>query len=238
MQTVDLNKIVLKPGDRVLDAGCGAGRHLCEAFRRKGIHVVGIDMNIADLTQARNTLRIMEKEGEGGQGCWGTFAADVTSLPFQDQSFDLVICSEVLEHIPEDGKAVREITRVLKDGHLLAVSVPRYFPESLCWAISKDYRNEPGGHIRIYRKQQLTRLLESQGFHCLRKERAHALHSPYWWLKCLVGHKNNDHRLVRLYHKFLVWDIIKRPWITKWLDYFLNPLISKSTVLYLKKEGY
>lgn len=238
MQTVDLNKIALKPGDRVLDAGCGSGRHLSEAFRRKGIDVVGVDMNIHDLTQARNTLRIMEKEGESGQGRWGTYVADITSLPFADQSFDLVICSEVLEHIPEDKKAIKEIIRVLKDGHLMAVSVPRYFPESICWALSKAYRNEPGGHIRIYRKQQLTHLLESHGLCCLSEDRAHALHSPYWWLKCFVGHKNDDHRLVCLYHKFLVWDIIKRPWLTQLLDYFLNPLISKSTILYLKKEGY
>ena len=238
MQTIDLNKIDLKPGDRILDAGCGAGRHICEAFRRKGIHVVGIDLNIKDLTQARNTLRLMEKEGESGQGHWGTYAADITNLPFRDQSFDFVICSEVLEHIPEDIKAVQEIIRVLKEGCLMAVSVPRFFPESVCWALSRDYRNEPGGHIRIYRKQQLAGLLESQGLHCLGTGRAHALHSPYWWLKCLVGHKNDDHRLVRLYHRLLVWDIIKRPWITHALDYLLNPLISKSTILYLKKEGY
>ena len=120
----------------------------------------------------------------------------------------------------------------------MAVSVPRYFPESVCWALSRDYRNEPGGHIRIYRKQHLTNLLESQGLHCLSEGRAHALHSPYWWLKCFVGHKNDEHWLVRLYHQFLVWDIIKRPWLTQFLDYFLNPVISKSTVLYLKKEGY
>jgi len=238
MQTVDLNKITLHPGDRILDAGCGSGRHLSEAFRRKGVHVIGIDMNVGDLTQARNTLRIMETEGESGQGRWGTYAADITDLPFRDQSFDFVICSEVLEHIPEDHKAVSEIIRVLKDGHFMAVSVPRYFPESVCWALSRDYRNEPGGHIRIYKKQQLTALLESHGLHCLGEDRAHALHSPYWWLKCLVGHKNDDHRLVRLYHKLLVWDIIKHPWLTQTLDYLLNPLISKSTVLYLKKEGY
>ncbi len=237
MLTVDFSKITLKPGARVLDAGCGNGRHLYEAFKQPGVKVVGLDMKSEDVTKARNMMRLMEKVGEGGEGVWGVFTGDITSLPFSDQSFDVVICSEVLEHIPDEAKAIQEITRVLKPGEILAVSVPRFFPELICWALSKAYRNDPGGHVRIYRKRELIRKLERAGLVCFDTGRAHGLHAPYWWLKCIVGLKNEDSRLVKLYHDFLVWDIEKRPWLTRTLDRLLNPFVAKSCVLYLKKVG-
>ena len=237
MLTVDFSKINLKPGVRVLDAGCGNGRHLYEAFKLPGVKVVGLDMKSEDVTKARNMMRLLEKVGEGGEGAWGIFTGDITRLPFSDQSFDVVICSEVLEHIPDEAKAIQEITRVLKPGEILAVSVPRFFPELICWALSKAYRNDPGGHVRIYRKRELIRKLERAGLVCFDTGRAHGLHAPYWWLKCIVGLKNEDSRLVKLYHDFLVWDIEKRPWLTRTLEKLLNPFVAKSCVLYLKKVG-
>ena len=237
MITVDFTRLNLRPGSRVLDAGCGQGRHLGEAFRRHGVNVVGIDKKHEDVIKTRNLLRLMQQEGQGGQGSWGVCMGDLTRLPFADQSFDVVICSEVLEHIPEDAAAIREVIRVLKPGEVLAVSVPRFFPESICWALSKKYRTDPGGHIRIYKKQELVRQLEQAGLTCIATGWAHALHSPYWWLKCFVGLDNQDSWMVRLYHKLLVWDIVKRPWVTRTLDTLLNPVIAKSCVLYLTKEG-
>jgi SAM-dependent methyltransferase len=237
MLTVDFSVLDLKPGSRVLDAGCGGGRHVSEAYRRRGVHVVGLDRNLEDITASRNLIRMMDHEEEGGGGAWMTMAGDVTRLPFADDSFDLVICSEVLEHIPEDDRAIAEIIRVLKPGERLAVSVPRFLPETICWALSKEYRNEPGGHIRIYRKRQLIDRLESAGVRCVGTGWAHALHAPYWWLKCLVGTGNKKSRAVNLYHRMLVWDIVNRPWLTRTLERWLNPLIAKSCVLYLIKAG-
>ena len=161
--------------------------------------------------------------------------SDITKLPFRDGTFDVVICSEVLEHIPDLPRAVSEIIRVLKPGRSLVVSVPRYMPERICWALSWDYHHEEGGHIRIFRKKELISLLEKAGTRCVDTAWKHSLHSPYWWLKCLVGHRNDDHPAVKAYHRFLVWDIMKKPLLTRALDKTLNPLISKSIVLYLKK---
>ncbi len=235
MLTVDYSKLDFAPGMRVLDAGCGAGRHLGEAFRRRGVDVVGIDMSMQDAVTARNTLRVMRAQHEDGGGSFRVIRSDITRLPFPDAVFDIVICSEVLEHIPAHKHAIAELVRVLKPGAPLVVSVPRYLPERICWALSEDYHSEKGGHVRIYRKKELTALLESAGTTCVDSGRAHALHSPYWWLKCLVGHKNDNALLVRAYHSFLVWDITKKPPLTRMLDRMLNPLISKSIVLYLRK---
>ena len=237
MLTVDFSKINLKPGVRVLDAGCGNGRHLYEAFKQPGVQVVGLDMKSEDVTKARNMMRLLEKEGEGGEGGWGIFTGDITKLPFSDHSFDIVICSEVLEHIPDEAEAIREITRVLKPGEIMAVSVPRFLPELVCWALSKTYRNEPGGHIRIYKERELIWKLEAAGLVCFDTGRAHGLHAPYWWLKCMVGLENENSRLVKLYHDFLVWDIEKRPWLTRILENLVNPFVAKSCVFYLKKAG-
>lgn len=161
--------------------------------------------------------------------------ADITKLPFADSSFDCVICSEVMEHIPDHEKALKELDRILKPQGTLAVSVPRFFTERICWFISWDYHNEEGGHIRIYKKKQLREMLTRQGFKCWKINYKHALHSPYWWLKCMVGLKKEDHLLVKYYRKFLEWDIMKKPRLVRMLEDFLNPIMGKSVVYYLKK---
>lgn len=237
MLTVDFSRLHLPKGSWVLDAGCGSGRHLSEAFRQRDVNVVGIDMSRKDADTANRMLNTMIGAAQDGGGIKLVSVGDITRLPFQDETFDVVICSEVLEHIPDHRQAVREIIRVLKPGKSLVVSVPRYLPERICWALSSDYHHEEGGHIRIFRQKELIDLLENAGARCIGTAWAHSLHSPYWWLKCLVGHKNDEFPLVKLYHRFLVWDIIKKPLLTRALDRVLNPVIAKSIVVYLKKGG-
>ena len=61
----------------------------------------------------------------------------------------------MLEHLPDDAAAMAELARVLRPGGTLAVSVPRYGPEVVNWALSDRYHRVPGGHVRIYRRRQL-----------------------------------------------------------------------------------
>ncbi len=122
MLTVDFSRLPLKAGMRVLDAGCGGGRHLCESFRTAGVDVAGVDLKWDDLCKARGYLNLMAGETSGR---WVVAQADVTKLPFADGSFDIVVCSEVLEHIEDNRTAVRELVRVLKPGGDLVVTVPR-----------------------------------------------------------------------------------------------------------------
>ena len=232
MLTVDFREIAQREGTRVLDAGCGSGRHLCEAFRTPGTAVAGVDLNWDDLRRTKGFLSSMSVENDGN---WIVARADVTNLPFADGCFDVVICAEVLEHIAENRAAVGELLRVLKAGGDLVVTVPRFLPERICWMLSSAYHREPGGHIRIYKKAELRALLGDGGASCRGIRYRHGLHAPYWWLRCLVGHKNETFPLVRAYRKFLEWDIIRHPPLTAMLDRILNPLIGKSIVFYLKK---
>jgi SAM-dependent methyltransferase len=172
-----------------------------------------------------------------GPGTGEVLLGDVTRLPFPDQFFDLVICSEVLEHLPDDATAIRELARVLKPGKNLVVSVPRFLPERFCWLLSRDYHESAGGHVRIYKKAELSSSLQAIGLKQWGFHFAHGLHSPYWWLKCLVGPTREDSLPVKLYHRFLVWDMMKRPWLSRALEKILNPVCGKSIVLYLRKPA-
>jgi SAM-dependent methyltransferase len=235
MITVSLKKLSLQSGDRILDIGCGAGRHVCACSRNAGIRVWGVDQCHADLIKARENLNF-EKAYGVSLGVWQLLSGDILHLPFPDNFFDLVICSEVLEHIIDDTAAMKEIIRVLKNNKNLVVSVPRNGPERICWALSNEYQNTPGGHVRIYRQNQLILRLESLGVKKWDSHHAHALHSILWWMKCLVGLSKDNHICVRYYHDFLVWDMIHKSRWVRLIENMLNPFIGKSLVLYFQKN--
>ncbi len=237
MITIDLDRLAIRPGAKILDVGCGSGRHAARAHECPGVFIAGVDLKLDDLRQARSRLDFHDSLGAHGGGAWGLSAGDARNLPFRRNAFDLVICSEVLEHIPDHEAAISELIRVLKPGGDLAVSVPRRLPERVCWALSREYAHEEGGHVRIYKKKALLRLLASFGLKRRDAHYAHALHTPYWWLKCLVGVSRDDSPLVRLYHRFLVWDMMKRPPATRALERLLTPILGKSVVAYFKLEN-
>lgn len=237
MITVNFDKINLKPGIKILDIGCGPGRHVSAFYSKENVTVIGADLNLNDLKEGTGRLEFHDRLGAHASGTWAFTCANITSLPFDDDTFDIVICSEVMEHIPDEKKAAAEILRVLKPGHDLVVSVPRFWPEKICWALSDEYFNANQGHIRIYKKKNLVRLIEESGSTHRASHHAHSLHSPYWWLKCFVGPTREDSKAVNLYKRFLTWDILDKPVLTKTLDKFLNPLMGKSLVLYFTKNN-
>ncbi len=235
MLTVDFDRLGLRAGERVLDMGCGAGRHAFEMYRR-GADVIAFDQDGDELAGVRELFDAMHQAGEVPAGAEADIKeGDALAMPFGDGEFDRVIAAEILEHIPADLQAIDELVRVLRPGGTLAVTVPRWLPEMICWKLSDDYHNTPGGHIRIYSDAELIGKLRNAGLVYDGRDYAHGLHSPYWWIKCAVGVKNDDHPIAKAYHRMLVWDIMKRPRTTRYAEALLNPLIGKSLVLYLHK---
>ena len=235
MLTVDFDRLGLRRGDRVLDMGCGAGRHAFEMYRRGG-DVIAFDQDGDELAGVLDLFGAMRDAGEVPDGAEADIKqGDALSLPFADAEFDRVVAAEVLEHIPDDEAAIAELARVLRPGGTIAVTVPRWLPEKVCWALSDAYHEVEGGHVRIYRGHELVARLEAAGLVYEGRDHAHGLHAPYWWLKCAVGVTDDRHPAVRAYHRLLVWDIMEKPLATRLAERALNPLIGKSLVLYLRK---
>ena len=135
MLTADYERLGLIAGETVLDLGCGFGRHAYEALRR-GAHVVACDLGFDELRQVRSIGDVMRADGElTNDVVLETANGDAMMLPFADGSFDRIIASEVMEHIDDDAGALAELTRVLRPGGVLAVTIPARLPERICWAI-------------------------------------------------------------------------------------------------------
>lgn len=217
----------------MLDIGCGEGRHVIHACLEHNILGTGVDLSMRDLNTAQE--RFEPFAAYNPQSCFSIQQADATNLPFADHSFDKIICSEVLEHIENYQAVLKEAHRVLKPKGILAISVPRAWPEKICWALSAPYHQVEGGHIRIFNARELRIDVEKLGFKHERRYWAHALHSPFWWLKCLWWDSQDSSRIIKLYHRLLVWDLMQKPWITQALEKILNPVLGKSVVMHFIK---
>ena len=234
MQTVEFGHFPLESGDWVLDLGCGEGRHVISAYWAANVHSVGVDLSLDDLVTTREKFAEFDEPGNSAKS-FSLSSASALALPFADDTFDKVICSEVLEHIPDYQAALREIQRVLKPGGLFCASVPRRWPEQICWALSEGYYHTPGGHLRIFRSAGLRGEIEGLGFNHYHRHWAHALHVPFWWLKCLFWKNRDSNWLVQQYHRLLVWDIMEQPALTRVLEKLMNPVMGKSVVMYFRK---
>lgn len=238
MLTVDYDRLQLRPGMRVLDLGAGFGRHAFETARRGG-DVIALDLAIDELVATKDTFAAMYLADEIDGVHTAVAQGNGLHLPFADGTFDRIIASEVLEHVPDDVAVMAELFRVLAPGGRLAATVPSAVPEQICWWLNDEYHapKSPGGHVRIYGEPELRTKLSVAGFEPIDQHRAHALHSPYWWLKCAVGIDNEDNPLVKAYLKLLTWDITDAPKLTRVTERLLNPVLGKSYVIYADRPA-
>ena len=233
MLTFNLKKYNLKDDGLMLDVGCGEGRHIFGVMQDYPMmKCIGIDMDKASLNKAEEGYEYFKSISNAGAEF---FIGSAYSLPFESDSFDLIVCSEVLEHLHEYNDAVKEIHRVLKPGGKFYASVPASWPEKICWYLSKEYQNQPGGHLRIFNQNDLVDEIEGEGFKFLSSERFHSIHSPYWWLRCFFWNSQDANFLVKLYKKLLERHILKKPIILNQIDKLLNPILGKSFSMYFEK---
>ena len=235
MLTINYNILGIHDGDVVLDVGCGEGRHSIKAYQSAQCTVCALDIEQKNAVRTKFFLSLLDDEGKN-HGKWLSLRGNAMWMPFPDASFDKVICSEVLEHITDDRQAIHEFRRILKSDGILAVSVPSYYSETIYWTLSRQYHNQPGGHIRKYRLKQLRLILKDSGFDVFNIHHEHALHVPYWFLRCLFGINREQAFIPSLYHKFLVWDIETGAKPVRFLENALNPAFGKSVVLYARKN--
>ena len=235
MLTFNFNKVKLDNENGImLDLGCGEGRHIFGAMQKfPNLQCIGLDPHLESLDKSLEGLELFESLSNKTT----TFlSGSAYSLPFGDSTFDLVVCSEVLEHLHEYRDAISEINRVLKPGGKFLASVPAEFPEKICWALSTEYQNQPGGHLRIFKRKNLINDVSQRGFNFIQSERFHSVHSAYWWLRCLFWKSQETNILVGWYKKFLEIHILQKP---KWIDFLdksLNPILGKSIALYFEKK--
>lgn len=161
-----LEYLQLHADDRVLDCGSGMGYLSMVMGEVSGATVVAADRDL-------DRLRWAQREQVAALPA----AVDIASLPFADASFDKVLLSEVLEHLPDDVAALRELWRVLRPGGVLAICVPHAnYPfwwdpinASLELVGASPMRSGPitgqwTGHERLYLPAELQRVAERAGF--------------------------------------------------------------------------
>jgi len=202
MLTVDFDLLDVRPGHVFLDAGCGAGRHSYEAFRR-GAKVVAMDYNLDECKKVLYSFSGAREEDREKGGTWHMVHSDVLCLPFGGESFDRIICAEVCEHLHEDLRALQGLARTLKKGGRIAITVPTTFTEAAYGRIEPFYFENPGGHVRIFTPWELAKKIRASGLKIYAIRHAHGFHSLYWLLRCIFGLEDEDHPISGAYRKFL-----------------------------------
>jgi len=233
LNTVDLDLLGLRLGDRVLDVGCGTGRHVIEALRRD-CYAVGVDCDRRELGRLQFYGYCLAAEG-GMRGGGAAVLGDGARLPFRDGAFDRVICTEVLEHVPDDHLLVRELARLLRPGGTIAVSVPDLRAEAVVWGLARIQKRRPGEHLRIYRHRQLADLLRENGFSVYARRYRHSLESPYWFLSMGSNERSARRALSSGWREFVDGRASEGSRFMAWVEEAANHIVPKSAVFYARK---
>lgn len=156
----------------ILDVGCGTGTTL-NSLRQLGCtNLQGVDDSVTAIEYCNDkTLPVQQ--------------ANVYELPFSDNSFDIILAMDVMEHVPNEQRALNEIKRVLKDDGLLLITVPAF---ELLWSVHDDVNN----HIRRYTKKHTNKLLSSSGFSVLKTSYFNMFLFPFALLRKFSTSKQNE----------------------------------------------
>lgn len=152
---------------RILDLGCGDGNNLRWMADLPGA-LYGSDYNMTRLSRASSVDKAR------------LFLADVTDYPMGDDTFDIILFNHVLEHIPDDGKALAEVRRILKPGGVLILGVPN--EGALFWRTA--YRLQPQtrentDHVHFYTPKSVRQKCEDAGL-LVRKLKMMGWGFPHW----------------------------------------------------------
>lgn len=155
---MDLNRWgFLKKWQKALDAGSGWAIYSNLLAEREGTQVIKIDISIVAQTYAN-------KRNGNNRDSISYITGDIQVLPIETSSVDLVICSQVLEHMHDDLGTIMEFKRVLKPGGKLVLAVPNCINDMAKFFRPLEKQFDQAGHVQDYSMKDITRLLEAAGF--------------------------------------------------------------------------
>jgi len=233
-QSIDPALLDIAPTDRVIDLGCGTGRHVLELSKTPS-DIIGADISRDDIRAGRYLLEIMRRRDEvKARVHWLQTAGE--RLPFKDGAFDRVICTETLEHVDDEHVLARELARVLKPGGILAVSVPDEYSEKVFWKLSKNYRTHAGGHVRIFGRGEIVRLMRTSGLDPYAVRYRHSLETVYWLSHVAFWSDwGKQGPITSAFRRILDSQRARRSAIVTALDDIGNRILPKSIVVYSRK---
>ena len=234
-QAIDPDMLALTAESTVLDVGCGTGRHILELSRLPGTFI-GLDMAREDLRKMRYLLVATSRQ-RGVRANVHIVEGNGEQLPFADGFFSHVICTETLEHVPDDEALLRDLVRVLRPGGMLVISVPDEYSERLLWKVSEDYRTAPGGHVRIYGRKQIKELLRKHDAAPYAVRFRHSLEAMRWLAHCIIDRDWEKAGLATRAIRWLLDTPSHRNWRgLAWCDALGHYTLPKSIVLYGRKQ--
>jgi SAM-dependent methyltransferase len=175
---VDVEKLTLRPGEAVLDVGCGEG-HLARQLVSAGYSVVGVEPS--------ERLRAeFVASGDGlDQKVYRVVDGYAEKLPFPADSRRAIVMTEVLEHVDDPGLVLRELHRVLARDGRICISVPTSFSERLYSRLHPRY-SENATHVRVFEKRSLTELLQRCDFQVVAVEGKNFIPAVLWIFHSLL----------------------------------------------------
>ena len=216
-----------------MSVGCGTGRHVVDMSRRP-CYVVGVDRDPGELRFSKGYLYCLICDGEMRAKA-NLLLGEGDRLPFVDASFDRVVCTEVLEHVPDDRLVVRELARVLRPGGTMAVSVPGHLVETISWRLTSMRGAPIKDHVRIYDERRMSGLLRSEGLTPYARRRRHSLESLYWLLLFAGGKPDSRGGALDLYEEFIERKTTEGSAALRWMERIGDRVLPKSLVVYCRK---
>ncbi len=192
-----IDGLELKNGEKILDLGCGDGFYIHLLTQLPvNLDITGFDYDDIVLKNARKNI---------GNNKIKLISGTAEKTPFKNESFNKIIMTEVLEHVGDDKKAMKEVHRILKKNGTLVLTVPSYdFPflwDPLNWILQKGFNKHIHGigffagiwayHIRLYKQKDLEKIMKQAGFKLEQSEQLTTRSLPF------------NHYLVNLVARFL-----------------------------------
>jgi len=176
------------PSDTVIDVGCGNGEHAA-FYAPFAARMILVDMDPKKVAATEQRLR------SRGATNWRTILSDSNPLPIDAATADKIVCTEVLEHVPDPAQFMRELVRIGKPGALYLISVPDPLSEQVSKRVAPPECFREPNHIRVIGRDEFERMLTDAGL----QVQKHAFYGFYWAIwhalvwKCNIDFDHGRH---------------------------------------------